>query len=70
MEAIVDAYDSSERAMGVKRPCRPSVIGSTGWIAGTSCERLEACYPTRVALTYPTDKAFAWSGGRCRLFEH
>ena len=32
------------------------MIGSTGWITGTSCERPEACYPTR-----PADETYAFT---------
>jgi hypothetical protein len=43
------------------------VIGSTGWIAGTNCERHKACYPTRVALTYPADEVYARIRGNCPI---
>jgi hypothetical protein len=43
------------------------VIGSIGWITGTSCEHPGACYPTRVALTCAADETYAWSCGRCRF---
>jgi hypothetical protein len=46
------------------------VIGSTGWITDTSYEHRKAWYSARVALTYPTDEAYAWSCGRCRLSKH
>jgi hypothetical protein len=37
------------------------VIGSIGWITGTSCEHPGVCYPTRVALTCAADETYAWS---------
>ncbi len=32
------------------------MIGSIGWIKGTSCEYRRACYPTRAALTCAADE--------------
>ena len=36
------------------------MIGSTGWIAGTNCERAGAGYQTCLALTCAAHEADAW----------
>jgi hypothetical protein len=49
-------WRNCNRCQKIKRPERPSEIGSAGWIAATSYERHQACRPTCVAAAYRPSK--------------